>query len=107
MRSFIYCISVVAMLLGLASASKAQDITCPVTKSVPITFQPVGAFANHSNNLLGTEKLFTLFPGNWHSLQRTERGYRVPKIVWGTNVVDLRADVGHSSLTLTRPSTRW
>ena len=100
MRTFIVRIFAIAMFLSLAPASRAEGFTCPVTKSVPITFDRLGRCDNRAN-LLGTEKLFTVFPGNWHTLQRTEQGYRVPKIVWGTNVVDLHAEVGHSSLTIT------
>jgi hypothetical protein len=89
------------MFLNFAPSSRAQEFTCPVTKQVPITFVPVGTFAGSRANLLGTEKLFTVFPGNWHAVQRTDRGYRVPKIVWGTKVVDLHEEVAHSSLTIT------
>jgi hypothetical protein len=101
MRPFIVLTSVIAMFLTLASASRAEVFTCPVTTSVPITFEPVGTFAHARDRLMGTEKLFTVFPGNWHTVQRTDRGYRVPKIVWGTNVVDLHEEVGRSSLTIT------
>jgi hypothetical protein len=89
----------IAILLNFAPSSRAE-FTCPVTKLVPITFEPV-VLRTSAANLLGTEKLFTIFPGNWHAVQRTDRGYRVPKVVWGTNVVDLHAEVGHSSLTIT------
>lgn len=99
-RSLLVC-GVAAVVLSVAPASKAQEFTCPVTKSVPITFEPVGVFAKDYGTLLGTEKLFTLFPHNWHTVQRTDRGYRVPKLVWGTNVVDLHEEVGRSSLTIT------
>ena len=50
--------------------------------------------------LLGSERLFTLFPGNWHTVLRSDSGYRVAKIVWGTNVVDLHAEAEQSSLTI-------
>ena len=33
-------------------------------------------------------------------VQRTDRGYRIPKIIWGTNLVDLHNEV-KSSLTIT------
>ena len=101
MRTLTFRIFAIAILVSLASASRAQDFTCPVTKSVPMTFEPIGTWAHARAYLLGTEKLFTVFPGNWHTVQRTDRGLRVPKIVWGTNVVDLHAEVGHSSLTIT------
>jgi hypothetical protein len=94
-------IALVLLVLSLAPAFKAQDFTCPVTKSAPINFESIGRWSRSRANLLGTEKLFTLFPGNWHTVQRTDRGYRVPKIIWGTNVVDLHEEVGRSSLTLT------
>lgn len=91
-----------AMFLKFAPSSRAQEFTCPVTRLVPITFEPVGVFARIRSSLLGTEKLFTLFPHNWQTVQRTDRGYRVPKIIWGTNVVDLHTEVGdNSSLTIT------
>jgi len=101
MRTLIFHIVGISMFLSLAPVSGAQDFTCPVTKSMPITFEPAGVFARNRSSLLGTEKLFTIFPGNWHTVQRTDRGYRVPKLVWGTNVVDLHTEVGHSSLTIT------
>jgi hypothetical protein len=48
--------------------------------------------------MLGTERLFTMFPHNWRTVQRTDRGYRVAKIVWGTKIVDLHEEIGRSSL---------
>jgi hypothetical protein len=90
----------IAMFLSFAPSSRAGEFICPVTKLVPIAFEPV-VLRNSAANLLGTEKLFTTFPGNWHTVQRTDRGYRIPKIIWGTNVVDLHEEVGHSSLTIT------
>jgi hypothetical protein len=101
MRTFTFWIFAIAMFLILAPTTRAEGFTCPVTKATPITFEPVGTFAHARADLLGTEKLFTVFPGNWHTVQRTDRGYRIPKIVWGTNVVDLHSEVGHSSLTIT------
>lgn len=53
MRAFIFCIFAIAMLLSLAWASRAEGFTCPVTKSVPITFDPVGTFAHNRANLVG------------------------------------------------------
>src|SRR5688572_20552281 len=90
------------MLLRFAPSSLAQEFACPVTKLVPITFEPVGVFASirPSHGLLGTEKLFTIFPGGWRGVQRTERGYRVHKLVWGSKVVDFRTELV-SSLTIT------
>jgi hypothetical protein len=101
MRTFIFRIFAIAMFLSVAQVSRAEGFTCPVTKSIPIAFEPIGTFARDRANLLGTEKLFTMFPGNWHTVQRTDHGYRVPKIVWGTNVVDLHEEIGRSSLTIT------
>src|SRR5258706_15213008 len=100
MLTGIFGILSIAMFLNFAPSFRAAEFTCPVTKSVPITFEPVGTFAHDRANLLGTEKLFTMFPGNWHTVQRSDRGYRVPKIVWGTNVVDLHEEVGRSNLTI-------
>ena len=99
--AFATLLALAVLALSLAPASKAQDFACPVTKSVPLNFEPIGQWASSSRHLLGTEKLFTVFPGSWHTVQRTDRGYRVPKIIWGTNVVDLHEEVGHSSLTIT------
>jgi hypothetical protein len=96
--ALVYVLSI-AMFLNFAPTSRAQEFTCPVTKSVPITFDPVRKQGRAG--LLGTEKLYTMFPGNWHTVQRTDRGYRVPKIVWNTNVVDLHEEVGRSGLTIT------
>ena len=69
MRSFIYRIFAIALFLSLAPASRAEGFSCPVTKSVAITFEPFGVFEHDRANLLGTEKLFTVFPGNWHTVQ--------------------------------------
>ena len=98
---FLPLFGVAIVVLSVAPATRAQDFTCQVTKPVPITFEPVGVFAGDRAKMLGTEKLFTLFPGNWHTVQRTERGYRIPKLVWGTKIVDLHEEIGRSSLTLT------
>lgn len=89
------------LVLGIASAKADDKFTCPITKSAPVIFVPTGTFANHQASLLGTEKLFTVFPGNWQTTQKTERGYRVPKIVWGTVTFDLKQEVTGSSLTIT------
>jgi hypothetical protein len=88
----------IAMFLKFAPSSRAEEFTCPVTKLVPITFEPV-TLRNSRANLLGTEKLYTIFPGNWTLVQRTDRGYRIPKLIWGTNVVDLHDEL-NSSLTI-------
>ncbi|MCU1328867.1 MAG: hypothetical protein JWN34_4237 [Bryobacterales bacterium] len=80
----------------------AQDsFDCPVTKAAPVKFEPTGTFAGYGARLFGDEKLFTVFPGNWGLTQRRENGYRIPKIVWGTNTFDLRKDGGGSALTIT------
>jgi len=94
---------IVALItLTLASVSNAQqtraEFTCPVTKAAPVTFKPI--VWSDSPGLVGTEKLFTIFPGNWNYVQKTDRGYRVPKLFFGTNVVDLSAEVRRSSLTI-------
>jgi hypothetical protein len=86
-------------VLKFAPSSRAEEFTCPVTELVLITFEP-GTLHNSCANLLGTKKLYTIFPGNWTQVQRTDRGYRIPKIIWGTNCVDLRDEV-KSSLTIT------
>jgi hypothetical protein len=101
-KSIVACLGLAGFaitLLSVAPASGAQNFTCPVTRPAPSTFEPVGVFKN--SNLVGTEKLFTIFPGNWHTVQKTDRGYRIPKLVWGTKVVDLRDEIAGSSLTLT------
>jgi hypothetical protein len=86
----------------LSASAKADDeFTCPITKPAPVTFVPTGNFANQQSRLLGTEKLFTIFPGNWQTTQKTEHGYRVPKIVWGTATFNLKQEVTKSSLTIT------
>src|SRR5579862_6228841 len=86
----------------LSASAKADDkFTCPITKPAPVTFVPTGNFANQQSRLLGTEKLFTIFPGNWQITQKTESGYRVPKIVWGTATFNLKQEVIRSSLTIT------
>src|SRR5262245_61699835 len=100
MRTLMFRLFAIATFLSLPLASRAEGFTCPVTKSVPIAFDPVGTFAP-SSALLVTEKLFTVFPGNWQTLQRTEQSYRLPKSVCSTKVVDLHAEVGHPSLTIT------
>src|SRR5262245_56067836 len=96
-------LAMILLMLGLApaastAASKAQNFVCPVTTSA---------------SKLGTEKLSTNCPGLWHTVQRLDPrqvlgdpklptiGYRVPKIVWRTNVIDLHEEVHHSSLTIT------
>ena len=90
------------LLLGVAGSLKAgDDFTCPVTKPTPVTFQAAGTFAAHKTSLFGTEKLFTLFPGNWRTTQITDRRFRVPKIVWGSETFDLRQERTKSSLTIT------
>ena len=97
---FLLIFGLAIAVLSVVPPARAQDFTCPVTRPVPITFEPVGVFARNRAKMLGTEKLFTLFPGNWHTVQRTERGYRIPKLVWGTKFVDLHEEIGRSSLTL-------
>lgn len=92
------------LVLGLAPTAsikaQARPFVCPVTKPTPVQFERVGHWANSSHtNLLGTEKLFTMFP--WNAAQKTDHGYRIPKIVWGSNVVDLHDEVRHSTLTIT------
>jgi hypothetical protein len=89
--------------VGFAPLSTADDkFTCPVTKPTPITFDPSGVFAgDQRGNLFGNEKLFTIFPGNWQTTQQRERGYRVPKIVWGSETFDLRQEWEKSTLTIT------
>jgi hypothetical protein len=84
------------LVFGIASAKADDKFACPITKPAPVTL-PTGTFAR----LLGTENLFTIFPGNWQTTQKTERGYRIPKIVWGTATFDLKQEVGNSSLTIT------
>jgi len=86
------------LILKFAPSSRAQGFTCPVTKLVPIAFEPV-TLHNSRANLMGTEKLYTIFPGNWTIVQRMDRGYRIPQIIWGTNVVDLHDEM-KSSLTI-------
>ena len=98
---FLLLFAPAVVVLSVVPASRAQDFTCPVTKPVHITFEPVGVFAEKRASMLGTERLFTLFPGNWHTVQRTDRGYRIPKLLWGTKAVDLHQEIGRSSLTLT------
>jgi len=91
------------MFLNFPPTSLAQEFACPVTKLLPVTFEPVGIFAKPlrpGQSLLGTEKLFTIFPGNWHAVERTDHGYWVNKVVWGSKVVDLRTEL-ESSLTIT------
>jgi hypothetical protein len=84
-----------------ASAMANGQFTCPITKPTPVTFEATGTFAGKQATLLGTEELFTVFPGNWQTTQKTERGYRVPKIVWGTATFDLNQEVTKSRLTIT------
>lgn len=90
------------LVFGVVSTQADDKFTCPITKPTPVAFNKTGtfAFAGHQGELFGTEKLFTLFPGNWHTVQKSERGYRVPKIVWGTVTFDLKQEVS-SSLTIT------
>jgi len=88
------------LVLGIASAKADDKFTCPITRRTPVAFIPTGTFAAHQDELFGTEKLFTVFPGNWQTTQKSERGYRVPKIVWGTATFDLKQEVS-SSLTIT------
>ncbi len=87
--------------LSLVSARAEDHFICPVTRSTPVTFVPPRAFANAQASLYGTEKLFTSFPGNWHTVQPAARGYRIPKIVWGTAVFDLKQETLKSTLTIT------
>ena len=89
------------LVLSIASAEADDKFTCPITKPTPVAFIPTGTFAGHQDELLGTEKLFTVFPGNWQTTQTSDRGYRVPKIVWGTATFDLKQEVVSSSLTIT------
>jgi hypothetical protein len=56
-------------VLKFAPSSRAEEFICPVTKLVPITFEPV-TLHNSRANLLGTEKLYTIFSGNWTIVQR-------------------------------------
>lgn len=77
------------LVFGIASAQADDKFTCPITRSAP------------ELTLLGTEKLFTFFPSRWQTTQKTGRGYRIPKIVWGTATFDLKQEVGNSSLTIT------
>lgn len=79
----------------------AVEFACPVTKPAVLNFKPNGSFAGDAFNLFRDEKLFTVFPGNWQSTQRQEKGYRVPKIVWGSNVFNLTGETGRSTLTVT------
>jgi hypothetical protein len=102
-RPLIFRLTCLAMaLVGGCLACAAQDsFSCPVTKPAQVSFEPTGTFAGHADKLLGDEKLFTVFPGNWQLAQRRENGYRVPKIVWGTNAFDLSKDGGGNALTIT------
>lgn len=86
------------LVLGVASAKADNKFACPITKSAQITFAPTWTQALL---FVGTENLFTLFPGNWQTTQKNERGYRIPKIAWFTETYDLRQELGHSSLTIT------
>jgi hypothetical protein len=89
-------------LIGSCRPSAADDkFTCPTTKPTPVTFEPNGAFSGRAAKLFGDERLFTLFPGNWKYAQRQEHRYRVPKIVWGSNVYDLTKERQESALTIT------
>ena len=92
-----------ALVLSLAPASRAQEFECPISEPGPLAFEPMGMWTGLSENpgLLGSERLFTLFPGNWRTVLPADGGYRVAKIVWGTNVVDLHAEAERSSLTIT------
>lgn len=92
----------VAMFAGSRLPSMADDkFTCPATKPVVATFEPNGVFTGRGENLFGDKRLFTLFPGNWHYTQKEGHHYRIPKIVWGSNVFDLSSEVGKSTLTIT------
>ena len=86
---------------GLTPCQADEGFTCPVTKTASIAFDPPSAFAGSREKLFGTEKLFTIFPGNWHTKQQSERGYRVPKIVWGSAVFDLAKEWERNTLTIT------
>lgn len=87
--------------MTVLAPSMADVFTCPATQAAVATFEPSGTFAGRANHVFGSEKLFTVFPGNWQSAQRGSRGYRVPRIVWGSNVFDLSKEVGGSALTIT------
>lgn len=92
----------VVSFAGSCLPSVADDkFTCPATKPALVKFEPTGPFSGQAAKLFGDEKLFTLFPGNWQYTQRQEHGYRVPKIVWGSNVFDLAKEMRESALTIT------
>ncbi len=90
-----------AVLATCLPHSAAAGFSCPVTGPTALTFKPHGAFAGQASHLLGSEKLFTVFPGNWQLSQKQEHSYRIPKIVWGSNTFDLTKEPGLSSLAIT------
>ena len=58
-------------LIGHCPSSMADDkFTCPVTRPAKVEFEPKGPFTGRAADLFGDEKLFTLFPGNWHYAQQ-------------------------------------
>jgi hypothetical protein len=83
-------------VLGIASAKADDRFTCPVTKPASVTL-PTGT----STGLLGTEKLWTIVSGNWQTTQKTERGYLLRRVGWGTSTFDLKQEGGNPSLTIT------
>lgn len=84
-----------ALSIGSCLPSLASvKFTCPVTKPAVVRFEPNGAFAGQAALLFGDEKLFAVFiPGAWNFIRpedhRVHRRYLIPKIVWGSNTLNL------------------
>src|SRR4051812_32104589 len=92
---------ILTFVFGMASASADDKFTCPVTKPTPVTFVAPGIFEKQQADLFGTEKLFTFFWGDRRPAQKTELGYRFPKVLWGSATFDLKQELTYSSLTIT------
>jgi len=99
--AFAVPLAVATVLILSGNLSRADDsFTCPVTKIPDPPFVPPAPWIAR-DYWYGTEKLWTLLdPGRWEAREDSDRGYKVPKIVWWSRAYDWKKEP-NPALTIT------